>query len=292
MTDINPPLRTTSCLKVGTFKINAHGTRLGERFVKKIVDTALCNNVRHAYVTVFEEHQGLIRILETYGFTHYGFKDTPNGQEKVYLKDMTRPQNDLCLDYPLVDARNTNKWLLSVLPEYHTNLFPDSILRNEQASIIDDVSFSNSIHKVYLGFLVEMPQIAVGDSIIIYRCMGKPNTGAWYRSVATSLCVVQEVRSKRSFASEQDLVDYCQRFSVFDENNLRRLYHIQKRTELHVLKMTYNLAFPRRPNLQALVQNAGLPDPRNTYYGLVRLTDEQFNNTLTLGQVYEGIVIN
>ncbi|UVL46077.1 hypothetical protein LOY57_25990 [Pseudomonas moraviensis] len=32
---INPPLPVASTLKVGTLKINAHGTKLGERFIKK-----------------------------------------------------------------------------------------------------------------------------------------------------------------------------------------------------------------------------------------------------------------
>ena len=32
-------------LKVGTFKIDAHNTKLGERFVKKIVDKAIFDKV-------------------------------------------------------------------------------------------------------------------------------------------------------------------------------------------------------------------------------------------------------
>ncbi|WP_249935020.1 hypothetical protein [Azotobacter chroococcum] len=33
--DISPLLPNGSHLKIGTFKINAHGTKLGERFIKK-----------------------------------------------------------------------------------------------------------------------------------------------------------------------------------------------------------------------------------------------------------------
>lgn len=291
--DVTPPLRTASCLKVGTLKINARGTKLGERFVKKIMDTSLVNGLRHAYVTVFPEHEVLIDILKRYGFVKYGKKVTPNGEEEVYLKDMTRSTDDLCLDYPLIDARKSNKWLLSVYPKWHSKLFPDSILNNEQTSIIDDVSFTNSIHKAYLGFAVELPQIAKGDSIVIYRCMDAAyGSGAWYRSVATSLCVVQEVKPKSAFASEQEFVDYCRKYSVFEENELREMYQKRMRTQLHVVKMTYNVAFPKRPNLKTLVEKAGLPEPGTAYYGLLRLTDPQFNNVLALGQIYEGLVIN
>lgn len=38
---INPPLPAKKWLKVGTFKIDAHRTRLGERFIKKIMDFAI-----------------------------------------------------------------------------------------------------------------------------------------------------------------------------------------------------------------------------------------------------------
>ncbi|WP_310730564.1 hypothetical protein [Burkholderia multivorans] len=33
--DVNPQLPAKRRVKVGTFKINAHGTKLGERFIKK-----------------------------------------------------------------------------------------------------------------------------------------------------------------------------------------------------------------------------------------------------------------
>ena len=41
LNDINPPMPAASRLKVGTFKIDAHNTKLGEHFIKKIVAAAL-----------------------------------------------------------------------------------------------------------------------------------------------------------------------------------------------------------------------------------------------------------
>ena len=38
---ISPPLPSGLCVKVGTLKINAHGTKLGERFLKKAFDHAM-----------------------------------------------------------------------------------------------------------------------------------------------------------------------------------------------------------------------------------------------------------
>lgn len=136
--DIDPPLNTR-CLKIGTFKIIAHGTKLGERFVKIIVDATLSLGLRVAYVTVFQEHEGLIRILETYGFIKKGIKKTHNGQENVYIKDMQYISGNDTLDYPVVNSRGRQKWLMSIYAEYHTSLFPDSKLNTEKHLAIQEL---------------------------------------------------------------------------------------------------------------------------------------------------------
>lgn len=55
-------------LKCGTFKIDARGTKMGERFVRKIFDFAMPHDIQEVYVTIFDKHQGLIGLLERYGF--------------------------------------------------------------------------------------------------------------------------------------------------------------------------------------------------------------------------------
>ena len=40
--DVTPVLPAKKRLKVGTLKVEAHGTRLGERFLKKAFDHAFC----------------------------------------------------------------------------------------------------------------------------------------------------------------------------------------------------------------------------------------------------------
>lgn len=79
LTDVTPMRPACNRLKVGTFKIDAHNTKLGERFVKKIMDTALFKKAEEIYVTIFPKHDGLIRILQRYGFNEEGKKG-----EKLY----------------------------------------------------------------------------------------------------------------------------------------------------------------------------------------------------------------
>ena len=56
LSDIIPVRPACNRLKVGTFKIDAHDTKLGERFVKKIMDAALYIKADEIYVTIFPKH--------------------------------------------------------------------------------------------------------------------------------------------------------------------------------------------------------------------------------------------
>ncbi|SHG08146.1 hypothetical protein [Dysgonomonas macrotermitis] len=284
--DIEPVRPNKKRLKVGTFKVNPHGTRFGERFVKKIMDKAIVEDVDEAYVTVFNEHDALIGLLERYGFVSAGIKTTDNGTEQVLVKNMRTFSDDVILDYPLIQSNNRRKFALSIYPEYHTKLFPDSILRNENYNLIEDISHTNSIHKIYICFMRDVNLLRARDIIAIYRT--KDNLGpAHYRSVITSICVVEEVKTKNDFANINEFIQYANAYSIFDREDLIKWFNQQR--NLTVIKMTYNIALNRRITKQILMDELGI-NPE--YWGFFRLTDEQFNRLLARGQVYENIIIN
>lgn len=284
--DIEPIRPNKRRLKVGTFKVNPHGTRFGERFVKKIMDKAIVENVDEAYVTVFDEHDNLIVLLERYGFINVGTKTTSNGIEQVLVKNMRAFNDDVILDYPLIQSNNRRKFALAIYPEYHTKLFPDSILRNESYNLIEDVSHTNSIHKIYICFMRDVNLLREGDIIAIYRT--SDNLGpAHYRSVITSICVVEDVKTKRDFNNINEFIQYANTYSIFDRDDLTRWFNQQR--NLTVIKMTYNVALNRRITKQILVDELGV-NPE--YWGFFRLTDEQFIRLIERGQVYENIIID
>ena len=149
LTDVTPARPACKRMKVGTFKIDAHNTKLGERFVKKIMDAALYMKADEIYLTIFPKHDGLIRILQRYGFSEEGKK----GDELVLVKNMKVLTGDILKDYPLLTTTGKRKFLLSIYPKYHTQMFPDSILRNEEGAkyeLIRDVAHTNSVHKIYV----------------------------------------------------------------------------------------------------------------------------------------------
>jgi hypothetical protein len=287
VTDVEPAIPYGRHVKVGTLKINAHGTKLGERFLKKIFDYVVASDAEDVYVTVFEKHAGLITLLEKYGFEKYGQKVTKNGVEWVLYKKLSTTQTDVTKRYPVVLASKRRKFLLTIYPEYHTRLFPDSILNNEDPkAIIKDVSHTNSIHKVYICKLYGADKLRCGDVILIYRT-GDNVSPAWYSAVATSVCVIQEVVLLSSFKTVNDFLSYCLPFSVFSDEELRKFYREGKYP--YILRFSYNYALPKRLNRATLVTDCGMTDDR---WGCTQLSDEQFSNVLKLSGANENIIIN
>lgn len=280
--DVTPPRPACRRLKVGTFKVDPHNTRLGERFVKKIMDKGIVDNYDEIYLTIFPKHEGLINLLMRYGFKKEGTK----GGEIVMVKDLKNLSGDILLDYPLVDITNSRKFLLAIKPEYHTKMFPDSILRNEDLyDLIKDVSYTNGIHKIYISSMEGTKVLRRGDIIVIYRT-SDGNGPAMYRSVVTSVCQVEEVKTKSDFAGLEEFIDYTNKYSIFDGEVLNNWF--KYKPNFSVIKMTYNIALNKRVIRKCLIEELGITAP---YWGFFKLTDDQFEAILKKGEVNENLII-
>jgi len=283
--DLDPIINKKLVLKIGTFKINPHATRLGERFIKKALDHAIHNKAEVCYVTLFDKHKELRDLFMKYGFEKHGIKKTYNGTEIVLVKNLKVITEDILKDYPLVNAKDKNMYLLAIYPEFHTKLFPDSILRNESFNILEDVSHTNSIHKIYISGM-PVNKANRGDILVIYRTCD--NVGpAEYRSVATSICIVEEVKSKGEFSNFEHFFKYANTYSVFDEASLKEWY---SRKKFYTIKMTYNAALTKRLTRQKLADEVGLI--REVRWSFIKLSNDEFREIVRLGEVNEGIVIN
>lgn len=284
--DVTPPLPRQVWLKVGTLKIEPAQTKLGERAIKKIFDTALNLGAQGIYVTIFEVHQGLIALFERYGFVFHGTKTTDNGVERVYIRSLTQHELDPLKRYPFISAEGRKFWLLAIYPEYHSRLLPDSILNNEPREIVEDVSYANTIHKVYISGLA-LQRMSPGDPVIFYRTSDIPGL-ARKRSVVTSVCVIEEVRQRRDFADLNAFLTYTKPRSVFTDEELREKYLTRQR--LAVAKLTYNAAFGRRIIRERLLDEDILNPYQRT--DLVELPRAAFDRILEMGEVNARLVID
>lgn len=289
ITDVLPVLPQNRRLKVGTFKLLSRGTRRGERFMKKIMDRAVAESVDEIYVTIFptEGLQYLIKSFEKFGFVHVADKPHENNiSEYVLVKNLSELTGDIIKDYPFVRTDNTNKYLLSIKPEYHTRLFPDSILNNESYDLVQDITPTNGIYKIYICWMPDVSSLKRGDIIVIYRTSDGLGS-AYYRSVATSICTVLEIKDYRDFSDLNDFLNYT-KYSVFSESDRQKWY--QNRKDFIVIKMLYNVAFTKRVIRKDLLEKVNISS--EAYWGFCPLSEDQFNKIIELGEADERYFIN
>jgi hypothetical protein len=285
--DVIPPISCEKSLKIGTLKINPHGTRLGERFIKKALDYAISGDVELCYVTIFEKHTALVSLFKKYGFSEHGTKNNPNGTELVLVKDFSDLKEDIIKDYPLIDTSDSEKYLLSIYPQYHSAMFPDSILKTEKVDILEDVTHTNSIHKTYVANIYGLGDLNKGDILVMYRTKDPNSKSAEYSSVVSSVCIVEEVKKQDEFIDFEHFFKYATTYSIFDKNDLRKWYN---KGGCYALKMTYNAALSKRLIRKKLIEEIGLN--RHQRWTFFKLTDGQFNRILEEGGVSEGLIVN
>lgn len=282
--DVEPSIVCDNAIKIGTFKVAPHGTRLGERFIKKSLDFAINNNISIVYVTIFSHHEYLLNMFLKFGFYIHGSKKTPNGIENVLVKNLSIVSNDILKDYPLINC-NSKAYLLAIKPEYHTKLFPESKLVNENFDIIKDVSHTNSITKIYIAKMYDLKRVRINDNLVIYRTSDQLGP-ARYRSVATTICTVEDIRTLHSFSSFEDLKKYCKNYSIFTDEEIENYYN--SRQTFYAIKMTYNVSLSKRIIQGDLIDKVSL---NPSYWGFAPLSYEQFNDILSLGSVNEGYLL-
>ena len=282
VTDVQPPLLTARRLKLGTFKVNPHGTRLGERFIKRAFDVAVAARVQALYVTVFAKHAALVELFLRYGFIHVSNKSGPTGNELVLERRLDAIKNDVVLDYPRIPLKVNRHFVLSIYPIWHSRLLPDSLLNTESANILEDVSHTNSIHKIYLTSMQGVDKLTRGDTLLIYRT-APSGTAAYFTSVVTSLCVVEGLVHISSFKSEEEFVNYCSAYSVFTESELVDFFRKKKYPWL--IRFTYNMSLTKRPNRKTLLEEVRIPS--DIYWGFFQIGTEQLKHILKLSGDYE-----
>lgn len=290
LADVEPVLPAKRRLKVGTFKLESRGTRRGERFMKKIMDRAIAEDVDEVYVTIFptEKLMYLIRLFERFGFKHVADKPhSGDSSEWVLVKDMRTVTGDIMKDYPRMRTAGRRKWMLAIKPEFHTQLFPDSILNNESYDMVKDITPTNGIYKVYISWNPDCAQMKKGEQVVVYRTSDGQGS-AKYRSVVTSVCTVYDVKKWSDFGNDEEEYIKYTRYSVFTEPQLRQWFKMYP--NMVVIKMLYNVAFTKRVIRQDLMEQVGIDGQQR--WSLVELTDAQFKKIMDLGKADERYIID
>lgn len=281
--DIVPQFKPKTRLKIGTFKVVSSGFRLGERFLKIIFDNAKNFNVDEIYVTLFdkrEELKALSELMQKWGFIKWGVKKSKSGTELVLVKDLKTYHQDMDprFNYPVLKP-NSNKYILPIYPQYHTDLLPDAMLNNE-CDNLKNIAYRYALQKVYVSFSYDL-SAKPGDRILIYRM--KDKLSAAYSSVLTSLCIIQDI--KTNFNSEAEFIKECQNRSIFSEDELRTMWN-SRSNKISVIKFIFVKQLNKKIPLKTLWDNNIISYP-NGPRPFTLLQDKQYDFLLNISETTE-----
>lgn len=277
--NISPAFTPKKRLKVGTFKVESTGFRLGERFIKIIFDNAIEQGVDEIYVTLFTEKpelEALYELLLRWGFFEYGTKTTENGVEKVLVKTLHRyiPELSVKQNFPNLDY-NKQKFYLPIEAKYHTALLPDSKLRTEnEIDFMGQDPQKYALQKVYISFSYKR-NMHPGDFLVLYRKGITPGRKG-YESVITTIGVIDEV--KFGFKTKEEFFETCENRSVFTKEELKYFWKTPQKNLL-VIKFIFVKSLIRRLNLAYLWEN-GYISQNSGPRPFDLLTNDQFNQLL------------
>jgi len=286
--DISPVFEPKRRLKIGTFKVVSNGVRLGERFLKIIFDNALKFKVDEIYVTIFDktdDQKRLVDLLECWGFVHHGIKKTANGEEVVLVRDFqphVMPENPR-LFFPYISAR-ANKFLCPIYPDYHTELFPDSILTTESPlDFQENQPHRNALSKVFISRSIKRNLVS-GDIIVFYR------TGGLYKGVVTTIGIVESVID--GIREESGFILKCRKRSVFSDDELRAWWNYKRNNRPFIVNFLYTYSFPKRPNMARLIELGVIGGVDSAPRGFEQITGENFNKIMKESRSNESIIVN
>lgn len=244
--DIVPTFTPKKRLKVRTLKVVANGYKIGERFIKIIFDNAINNKVEEIYVTLFADdsaREELKKLFVKFGFTYWGLK---GAREEVYVRSMQKNFNaaDPFLTYPFY-AVNRDIYMVTINQQYHTQLFPDSILQNENpADFKENKSFANAIHKCYITNAYSATP-KCGDILLFYR-----SGGGNYKSVVTTIGIVSNYIN--AFKDFNDFYSRCTRRGALTRAELENIWNRNYYSNPKIIEFAYVETLSKKLNLQTL----------------------------------------
>lgn len=288
--DIFPIFKPARRLKIGTFKVVSNGVRLGERFLKIIFDNALNYKVNEIYLTIFdktEEQSRLISLLKEWGFQEHGVKKSIHNTEDelVFVRDFSPSflEKQPKKSYPYISTLQ-KIFLCPIYPEYHTELFPDSILNNESPVYFkENQPHRNALSKIYISRSFNR-SLSSGDIIVFYR------TGGYHRSVVTTIGIVENIID--GIKSKEEFILKCRKRSIFSNEYLSKHWEYNTHNPPFIINFLYTYSLPKRLNLAKLIELGVISNIESAPRGFEEISIGQFKKIIRESESNESIIID
>ncbi|MCR5146361.1 MAG: EVE domain-containing protein [Clostridia bacterium] len=208
------PFSPSKRLKVSTFKVADTGKKIGESFIKIMIDEAIEKNINEIYVTTFEKQESLIYLLKQYGFYLYTHKSTTKSdgtvaREAIYVKDLKDKSQ-----FPYVQLKEQDIFIFPVNPKYHKLLFEDA--EHQYQISIDDTqgknTSANAIKKAFISN-AKIKKLKAGDIVLFYASQDK--------KAITTLGIVETTWNE--FESQEEIFDIVRKRTAYDEEELQQV---------------------------------------------------------------------
>lgn len=239
-------------IKIGTLKLSdcIQRQRIGEGIIGYCLWQWQKSSVNQIYITVFDKHSSLIKLLERFGFEKAGQNESG---ENVYIKDK-RTINSFkpYASFPYIPRRDIGyAGLIPINDKYHDTLFRYSELANTDQEC-QEIAAANGITKVYIGTPSNKVNYKCGQMVFIYR----RHTGDKYKgfkSVITSYCTVVSQRDICINGRYEVTMDKFLRLvgnkSVYNKEELAKIYYHNNTNNIVLLTMLYNGFFGKGNNV-------------------------------------------
>ncbi|MDD3106912.1 MAG: hypothetical protein PHP65_03825 [Bacilli bacterium] len=271
------PFAPKKRLKIGTFKVISTGYRLGERFIKIIIDNALKRDVDEIYVTIFKNEESvkpLVGLLESWGFLEHCTNSATN--ESVMIKDLRNYNiyKSPKYNFPLI-SQDAKFYFLPIEQNYHLELFPDSALYRE---LVEDKKKPHqyALQKTYISFAYTALSAKAGDILLIYR-KGDEFKAA-YTGVVSTIAIAEKIIRIDSL---DHLLSECENRSVFSKKQLIKYYN--RKNNIYVVKLLHKITLKRKIILKQL-WDLGIIDYPNGPRPFTIIEDKAYNQILEIGQ--------
>lgn len=246
--EFEKPFSPAKRLKISTLKVDDRGKRIGETFLKIIMQKAVQEEVDEVYITVFKKHTRLIELLKEYGFKYYTYKNTENkaGQierEYVFVRCMKDKEY-----YPFIKYENQKIFLIPIQPTYHKLLFPEAII-NQQITFNDYEganSASNAIGKAFISN-ANINKIQKNDILLFYASHDI--------KAITSIGIVDETFS--SFENLEDVANLVRKRTAYTDEQLKD----NVKSDSLVIMFKHYISLTKPITLKCLIENKIVSGP-------------------------------